>query len=63
MHLLEVNMPEINFKSQFSIHGISNSHGSVIAKKATQKSMTVMFFQLLVNKILIRRIQTVCPEW
>jgi len=33
MHLLEVNIPEINFKSQFSIHGISNRCSSVIAKK------------------------------
>lgn len=46
MHLLEVNIPEINFKSQFGIHGISNSHSSVIAKKKkpTHKFMTPIFY-------------------
>lgn len=67
MHLLEVNIPEIHFKSQFSIHGISNSHSSVIAQNKNPSPapnlLSAVFFQLLVNKSLIRRIQTVRLEW
>lgn len=44
MHLLEVNIPEINFKSQFSIHGISNSHSSVIAKKTPPTNLWLQCF-------------------
>lgn len=52
MQLLEVNIPEINFKSQFGIHGISNSHSSVIAKKKAHPQIydsNILFSFWLIN--------------